>query len=236
MRLFFSSFTLIALLVVSIIPCGVLAENAPNQHKVLSLASPNNEIVLHFTDEDDLARYQLSFNGKEVIGLSKLGFTFAKALPMYRDFRLSEVSRNRVDSSWEQPWGEQRIIRDHHNELVVKYTDINNAQNIFYVRARAFDEGIGFRYEVPVDSPRDITRELTEFNFLNSHLATAYWIPGQGRERYEYLYRTTPLQEVDKAHTPFTIEYTDGTHIAVHEAALVDYAGMSIQRQALGMF
>ena len=236
MRLFFSSFTLIALLVVSIIPCGVLAENAPNQHKVLSLASPNNEIVLHFTDEDDLARYQLSFNGKEVIGLSKLGFTFAKALPMYRDFRLSEVSRNRVDSSWEQPWGEQRIIRDHHNELVVKYTDINNAQNIFYVRARAFDEGIGFRYEVPADSSRDITRELTEFNFLNSHQATAYWIPGQGRERYEYLYRTTPLQEVDKAHTPFTVEYTDGTHIAVHEAALVDYAGMSIQRQALGMF
>ena len=236
MRLLFSSFTLIALLVVSIIPCGVLAENAPNQHKVLSLASPNNEIVLHFTDEDDLARYQLSFNGKEVIGLSKLGFTFAKALPMYRDFRLSEVSRNRVDSSWEQPWGEQRIIRDHHNELVVKYTDINNAQNIFYVRARAFDEGIGFRYEVPADSSRDITRELTEFNFLNSHQATAYWIPGQGRERYEYLYRTTPLQEVDKAHTPFTVEYTDGTHIAVHEAALVDYAGMSIQRQALGMF
>ena len=223
-------------MVLSIISCRVWADSKSEQYNVFSLSSPNSQVELHFTDEDDLARYHLLFNGKEVIGLSKLGFTFAKALPMYRDFRMSEVSRNSVDSSWEQPWGEQRIIHDHHNELVVKYTDINNAQNFFYVRARAFNEGVGFRYEVPADGPRDITRELTEFNFLNSHLATAYWIPGQGRERYEYLYRTTPLQNVDKAHTPFTVEYTDGTHIAVHEAALVDYAGMSIQRQALGMF
>ena len=236
MRLFFYSITLTMVMVLSIISCRVWADSKSEQYNVFSLSSPNSQVELHFTDEDDLARYHLSFNGKEVIGLSKLGFTFAKALPMYRDFRMSEVSRNSVDSSWEQPWGEQRIIHDHHNELVVKYTDINNAQNFFYVRARAFNEGVGFRYEVPADGPRDITRELTEFNFLNSHLATAYWIPGQGRERYEYLYRTTPLQNVDKAHTPFTVEYTDGTHIAVHEAALVDYAGMSIQRQALGMF
>ena len=155
---------------------------------------------------------------------------------MYRDFRLSEVSRHSEDNVWEQPWGEQRLIRDHHNELVVKYMDMNNTNNIFYVRARVFNEGIGFRYEVPADGPRYITRELTEFNFLESHLATAYWIPGQGRERYEYLYRTTPLQQVEKAHTPFTVEYTDGTHVAIHEAALIDYSGMSIQRQLLGKF
>lgn len=238
MRPFCSSLPLItgmALYLISTYAFAIEGQSKPH-HQTLSVASPNNEVILNFSDHDDLAQYSVTFNGKTVIGQSKLGFTFAKALPMYRDFRLSEVSRHSEDNVWEQPWGEQRLIRDHHNELVVKYMDMNNTNNIFYVRARVFNEGIGFRYEVPADGPRYITRELTEFNFLKSHLATAYWIPGQGRERYEYLYRTTPLQQVEKAHTPFTVEYTDGTHVAIHEAALIDYSGMSIQRQLLGKF
>lgn len=204
--------------------------------QILSVSSPDKAIVLSFTDNDNVAQYQVSFNDKAVIEPSKLGFLFKTAVPMYRDFTVSEVSRNQVDTSWEQPWGEQRIIHDKHNELVVKYTHKTEPNNMFFVRARAFNDGIGFRYEVPASGERAITRELTEFNFANSHLATAYWIPGQGRERYEYLYRTTPLQQVDKAHTPFTVAYQDGTHVAVHEAALVDYAGMSLQKQQLGVF
>ncbi|MDG1122039.1 MAG: glycoside hydrolase family 97 protein [Glaciecola sp.] len=223
------------LLILSV--CGVVnAEHHQEQKPVLSVSSPDQHIVLSFTDNDNVAQYQVSFNGKAVIEPSKLGFLFKTAVPMYRDFTISEVSRNQSDTSWEQPWGEQRVIRDQHNELVVKYTHITDSNNMFFVRARVFNDGIGFRYEVPGQGERAITRELTEFNFADSHLATAYWIPGQGRERYEYLYRTTPLQQVDKAHTPFTVAYQDGTHVAVHEAALVDYAGMSLQKQQLGVF
>lgn len=214
----------------------IIATNQARTPSTLTVTSPDNKVVLRFMDQNDLAQYSVTFNGKTLIAPSKLGFTFAKAQPMYRDFSVNEVSRNTVNTTWQQPWGEQRVITDQHNELVVKFTSLSDSTNTFYVRARVFNDGVGFRYEVPADGPRDITRELTEFNMTDSHLATAYWIPGQSRERYEYLYRTTPLQGVAKAHTPFTIEYADGTHVAIHEAALVDFAGMSLKKQQLGIF
>ncbi|MBD3585964.1 glycoside hydrolase family 97 protein [Salinimonas sp. HHU 13199] len=208
---------------------GVLAFTAHAED--ISVKSPDGDLVLTFSDENELAEYSLTFKGKKLIDASKLGFTFEQAQPMYRDFSVKEVSRDKHNDSWEQPWGEQRIIENTYNELAVEFTHTDDAQRKFVVRARVFDDGIGFRYEVPGSGQRNITRELTQFHLTNPDAATAYWIPGQGRERYEYLYRETPLQDVDLAHTPFTVKYEDGTHLAIHEAALVDYAGMSLQRQ-----
>ncbi|WP_250207249.1 glycoside hydrolase family 97 protein [Alteromonas oceanisediminis] len=204
--------------------------------ETVALTSPNKALSLTFSDDEQLARYTLTRKGKPIVAPSKLGFTFEKARPMYRDFLLSEVSRDQHDSEWEQPWGEQRIIRNHYNEVVVKFSHVSDKTRFFTIRARAFNEGVAFRYELAGQGDLTITRELTEFTLPDSHLATAYWIPGQGRERYEYLYRKTPLQQVAKAHTPFTVSYKDGSYIAIHEAALVDYAGMSLDKQEVGRF
>ncbi|AWB69127.1 alpha-glucosidase (plasmid) [Saccharobesus litoralis] len=200
----------------------------------LSVYSPDKQIKFTFSDHENLAKYRVDYKGQAVISPSKLGFTFKTAKPMYRDFTLNEVSREKQDTRWQQPWGEDRVIRDHYNQLTVKYTDINDATNQFSVTARVYNDGIGFRYSVPSKAPRAITRELTEFTVVNSHTATAYWIPGQGYDRYEYLYNETPLQQVSKANTPMTIKMGSGVHVAIHEAALVDYAGMSLNRDVLG--
>ncbi|MGB3725278.1 MAG: glycoside hydrolase family 97 protein [Glaciecola sp.] len=204
--------------------------------KEVIVESPNKSIKLIFTDDNELAQYQVMYKGMEVVKPSKLGFAFAKAPSFYRDFTVSEISRNSQDDTWEQPWGEQRLIRDHHNELLVKFTHKTNKDVRFNVRARVFDDGLGFRYEVPNEGEIAITRELTEFFLPDSHAATAYWIPGQGRERYEYLYRKTLLNEVATAHTPFTVKLPNGVHMAIHEAALIDFAGMSVTKQELGKF
>ena len=70
-----------------------------------------------------------------------------------------------------------------------------------------FNDGVGFRYEVPkqqgLDGNIEITDELTEFNVGQPEEVTAWWIPSRGWNRYEYIYQTTPLSEVDHVHTPF---------------------------------
>ncbi len=60
--------------------------------------------------------------------------------------------------------------------------------------------------------------------------AIAWWIPAGEWNRYEYLYNTTPLKEVGQAHTPITVKTSDGLYLAIHEAALVDYASMWVRR------
>ncbi|MEW9799478.1 glycoside hydrolase family 97 protein [Alteromonas sp. CYL-A6] len=200
-----------------------------------SVSSPDGDIRFTFTDKNALAQYTVDYKGDTLIRPSKLGFTFEQANPLYRDFKAEKVSETSKDETWEQPWGEQRLIRNHYNELAVRFTSLNDASQQFVVRARVFDDGIGFRYEVPNDGEIAITRELTQFYLADSHEATAYWIPGQSQQRYEYLYRETPLTDVDVAHTPMTVKYQNGTHLAFHEAALVDYAGMSIQHLERGL-
>ncbi len=200
----------------------------------ISVYSPDKNIKFTFSDTDDLAKYSVEYKGETVISPSKLGFTFETAKPMYRDFNVKEISRDQQDTRWEQPWGEDRIVENKYNELTVQFSDIHDASNKFNVTARVYNDGIGFQYYVPSEGPRAITRELTEFTLVDSHKATAYWIPGQGYERYEYLYNETPLQQVSKANTPITIKMGNGVHVAIHEAALVDYAGMSLNREKLG--
>ena len=100
---------------------------------------------------------------------------------------------------------------------------------------RAFDDGVGFRYEFPdQDGLRDvgIVDELTEFAVAES--ATAWWIPAGDWNRYEYLYQRTPLAEVGQAHTPITVRTAGGLHLAFHEAALVDYSAMWLRRSGAG--
>ncbi|WP_350643758.1 glycoside hydrolase family 97 N-terminal domain-containing protein, partial [Psychrobacter sp. HY3-MNA-CIBAN-0198] len=59
---------------------------------------------------------------------------------------------------------------------------------------------------------------------------TAWWLPGRGWNRYEYLYRTTSLDKIDRAHTPMTFRTADGVHLSIHEAALTDYAAMVLNQ------
>ena len=202
----------------------------------LSVTSPDKSIQFTFSDDSGFAQYTVTYNGEELMRPGRLGFSFADAKPIYKQLSLKEVSRDSANETWEQPWGEQRLINNHYNELVVNFSEKGDADNAFNVQVRVFDDGIGFRYHVDAEGPRTITREMTEFYIVDSHTSTAYWIPGQGYERQEYLYRETRLQDVDKASTPMTIKLANGVHLAIHEAALVDYAGMSLNRMNLGRF
>ena len=65
----------------------LLAVSLPSIANELSVLSPDKKVKLPFTDDGELAQYRVSFNGEPVLGLGKLGFTFAKAAPLYRDFK-----------------------------------------------------------------------------------------------------------------------------------------------------
>lgn len=77
----------------------LLAVSLPSIANELSVLSPDKKVKLSFTDDGELAQYRVSFNGEPVLGLGKLGFTFAKAAPLYRDFKVEEISRNTVDQT-----------------------------------------------------------------------------------------------------------------------------------------
>lgn len=206
--------------------------------KSVQISSPDNKITVTISDEK-IPSYSITFNNEATITSSRLGLRFKKAAELGEGFTIKSITKNSVDSTWQQPWGERKSIRDNHNEILVSFSTRREQANKFNVRFRVFNDGIGFRYEVPkqagLDKNIEITNELTEFAIEKSADATAWWIPSRGWNRYEYLYKTTDLASVDRVHTPFTFKLSNGHHLSIHEAALVDYAGMTLQQMRGGV-
>ena len=204
----------------------------------IKVSSPDGKIVLTVND-DKMPNYSLALNNETAIDASRLGLRFKKAAELGDGFSIKTSSTASSDTTWQQPWGERKNVRDNHNELVVTFSTDRKSANTFNVRFKVFNDGVGFRYEVPKQTGLagdiEITNEMTEFAIKGADKSTAWWIPSRGWNRYEYLYETTKFTEVDRVHTPFTFKLDNGTHISIHEAALVDYAGMTLQQMRGGV-
>ncbi|WP_414715756.1 glycoside hydrolase family 97 protein [Stenotrophomonas sp. CFBP8980] len=195
-----------------------------------SVESPGKILKVTLQVDGGTARYQVERLGDAVVDASKLGFELRDGR-LDRDFEITGSSTRRFDETWEQPWGERRLTRNHYNELTVSLRQTTGEKRRLDVVFRVFDDGVGFRYVFPQQpglAEAIIDEELTEFAIAQP--STAWWIPAGEPIHYEYLYARTPLQEVPLAHTPITLRSDAGLHVAIHEAALVDYAGMWLRR------
>ncbi len=223
-----SLFVALPLLAATTVPAAA-QETRPQQ----TAASPDGSIVLTVsTDNDQRPTWSLTRKGKLLIAPSKLGFLLTDGIALQRGFTIESVERASGDTRWEQPWGERRFVQDRHNELLVRFRQNESwGGHTMNVRFRLFDDGIGFRYELPEQAglqTAKISDEITEFDIAPK--GTAWWITGGEWNRYEQLYQQTPIDAVATAHTPITMRLDDGTHLSFHEAALVDYAGMWFKR------
>lgn len=193
--------------------------HSPQEPRVLH--SPNGGLELRVgVDESATVWYELISGDKPTIGRSRLTLVDSEKrnlLAVQGRVNYQEKSR---DETWEQPWGEQRFIRDHHHQLSLMTED-------FAVHFRLFDDSFGFRYELFGDGAVTIKREETEFN-IQKDGADAWWIPALGQNHYEHLYKKTTIDDIPTAHTPLTIELGDGRYLAIHEAALYDYGSMNL--------
>ncbi|KTD98619.1 glycoside hydrolase family 97 protein [Pseudoalteromonas sp. H71] len=202
-----------------------------------TLQSPNGNIKITISDELTTPSYSIDFKNKPVINHSALGFKFKQQAPFSEGFKITHTQKNTQNTQWQQPWGERQIVTDNHNEVAITFKKPQGG--VFTVKFRAFNNGVGFRYEVPKQpgfENIEITKELTEFAITDSQSATAWWIPARGWNRYEYVYNTTPLNDAPLVHTPFTFKNKEGVHVSIHEAALVDYAGMTLNQRRPGVF
>jgi alpha-glucosidase len=201
---------------------------------VARVASPDNvlSVALEVHGEGRIS-YRVDRLGKPVIAASRLGFLLGDGR-LERNLALVGQSSRSFDETWEQPWGERRLTRNHYNELRASFAEKDaggKPGRRFDVVFRVYDDGIGFRYEFPKQPAMDevrIRQELTEFAVARP--ATAWWLPAFEWNREEYLYSRTPLSEVGVAQTPLTLRTDQGLHLSIHEAALVDYAGMNLAK------
>ncbi|MFQ5572317.1 MAG: glycoside hydrolase family 97 catalytic domain-containing protein, partial [Rhodothermales bacterium] len=193
------------------------------------LRSPDGRIAVAVFVEDGVPLYRVERDGKAVLAASALGLRFRSALALDQDLAIVSTENRSFDETWVQPWGEQRLVRNRYNERRVRLRRTAGPSTEVDIVFRVFDDGVGFRYEVPDQSgfsTFELMDEHTEFNLADD--LEAWWIPAYWWNRYEYLYQYTPVSQIDTVHTPLTLGKTGGPYLAIHEAALTDFASMTL--------
>lgn len=217
-----------------------------------TLTSPDGNLVMDFhLSADKTPVYSLKYKGKDVIKESKMGFQIRPSFDFSKNFRIVETKEDASDTTWNPVWGQNSVIRDNHKELFVVLEQEGTGW-LLNIRFRLFDDGLGFRYEFPVQKELrhfTINEEVTEFQLVGDY--KAFWIPAD-YDTNEFQITTSKLSEVpqliDKARdealackspspnlavqTPLMLKSDDGLYINIHEAALVNYPAMHLNLDA----
>jgi len=106
----------------------------------LRVASPDGRNVVMVDTHDGKLYYLVQRDGRPLLTPSLLGFEFRGAPALRDGLRIVDSSRDAVDETWTQPWGEVSRIRDHHNELKVSVTETGPPDRKFTVAVRAFND------------------------------------------------------------------------------------------------
>lgn len=213
-----------------------------------TLKSPDGNLVLDFyLSGTETPVYSLDYKGKPIIKESKMGFVLHPDFQFNQDFEIVDTKFAESDTTWETVWGQNKEIRDNHKEMFVALRQKKTGW-LLNIRFRLFDDGLGFRYEFPVQKELRhfiIMQENTEFSLAGDH--KAFWIPAD-YDSNEYPVTTSRLSEVAglkdavlkeplaaqappkelAVQTPLMMKTDEGLYVNIHEAALVDYPAMCL--------
>ena len=212
------------------------------------VSSPDGRIKVAFnTNIEGEMFYNVKVDNNIFIDDSQLGFEAKDGLNLKNSFEIIKTEFSSKDETWEQIWGENKVIRNHYNEMAIHLANIDSTY--LTMRFRLFNDGLGFRYEYRIKDTDKIilTDELTTFNIKENGVS---WSIPASFETYELLYRTLPLNEVEDANTPFTFKTTVNgqqstdfvqtsatqqlsnsatIYASIHEAALTDFPEMTLK-------
>ncbi|MFY0601402.1 MAG: glycoside hydrolase family 97 protein [Cyclobacteriaceae bacterium] len=218
------------------------------EHGQLKVNSPDQLIEMQLINAAGKVGYTVKYKDKVQIDTSFFGFDFKNQTPLSSNLKIESTQNNFFSEIWEMPWGEQREVLNEYNELIATVVEDKEPRRTFDIHFKAYNDGVGFRFEFPDQKNlKDVTilDEHTEFNLTSD--PTVWWIPGDW-DIYEYLYQKTRLSEIDAlklyqpsshlgqtyvpenaVNTPVTMKTDQGVYMSFHEADLTDYAGMTLK-------
>jgi len=197
------------------------------------VASPDDRLVVTVSDIGGL-HYRVEADGNLVITNSPLGLEFKDGTRLGPAAIIKKVSKDKHRGTWENRFGNRRLVPDNWRELRFTLEEPGNPSRIFGLIVRACNDGIAFRYDLPEASGLGqfvLTGELTEFRFADDYRCWG----GRDGASTEVQYPETRLSALctgrggrpSRSALPLLVE-TPAGFLAVAESDVLDWAGMSL--------
>ncbi|MBL6603905.1 MAG: glycoside hydrolase family 97 N-terminal domain-containing protein, partial [Cryomorphaceae bacterium] len=215
------------------------------------ITSPDSKIKLNIHKKNGSLFYSIEKNNEMIVNKSILGILLKNNLDFSKDIKINKISKSKSYSSWSPMYGEESIIKNEYNEILVSLLKDELQASVIF---RVFNDGVAFKYIIPNQDnilSYDIIDEKTEFNLSPDD--KAWWIPAFSYRRYEFLHAFSSVDSiskkyfsenvedisydslgVDAAHTPFTLKKKNGFYVSIHEANLINYSSMTLAPRGNG--
>ncbi|HVU46295.1 MAG TPA: glycoside hydrolase family 97 protein [Terracidiphilus sp.] len=200
------------------------------------VTSPDGQLKLLLFDATvpgaDL-RYAVEFHGKRIIEKSKLELELDGQPALGPGMRMTGSQPETADESYNLPMGKTSSVRNHYNGIHADFEGAGSRK--LTIEARAFDDGVAFRYIVPDQADLKqvkITREDTEFVFPKDAPTYPLILDGfQSSYEDEYVLRNVSSLHKDwLVALPFLANVPGVGWVGITEADIENYAGMYIRK------
>jgi len=120
-----------------------------------NIQSPDGKIKIEFSISSGEFSYEVFNDGNVIISKSLLGLKLKDETISGESFSINNIETNSFNETWEQPWGEKRLIENRYEEMKINCKGRRNKIKEISITFRAYNDGIGFRYEIPSQSNID---------------------------------------------------------------------------------
>jgi len=199
-----------------------------------TLTSPNGQVQLILDVSNGQLVYSVFHSGTPVIEPSALGITVDDITYGALE-KMGKETRGKIDERY--PWrGVKSEVLNQCNTLLV---DLDSGGHAWQLEARAYDDGVAFRYSVPGVGSRTVKGELTRWTIPEKieawyHTATKHYEGEFSRSRISQIpldVKATNGDEMRKTTIgfPLTLELSNGSYALLSEANVMAYSGMTME-------
>ena len=198
----------------------------------LIIASPDKSV--EFKLSEDGAHYSVYRKGEEIIASSPLGLVLSQAAP-YAPMSTLKVHKDKHRQVIKLVATKADSATDAYNAITVTYRETTGLHREVSVEARAYNEGVAFRYVLPAGAAYAVKAEATGFLFPNDAACEVSEFAGSHEMTWANL-KISQLDTTKLYDVPVVCASTSGrTHFAIAQSNIVGYAGSGLEAVPNGL-
>jgi len=204
----------------------------------VQLSSPNASIRFELLVDPQRLEYAVFAQNQPLIEHAALGLQF-REFSFGKNLRIGKVQRRDINETYDLLVGKTKTVHNQCREATIPLYSGSPQRQVNLV-VRVSDDGVAFRYVFPKQknwSSYELLEEQTTFRFSGNPKVYTLYLPNY-KTSHEGLYTSTDLESLPKGQLldmPTLFQFSDDQYAAVSEAALRDYAGMYLQKNASGV-
>ncbi|PWJ60236.1 alpha-glucosidase [Dyadobacter jejuensis] len=231
------------IIIITVFLVGIGLLPAPNwispalaKNEKVELHSPNGTIKIGIQLVKNQIFYSVWLHDRPIVEASALNLEFDEGR-FSQGLKLGKPSFREGKETYELVVGKKKSVHDSYQELLLPIMETLSPFRNLQIRVRVFDDGLAFRYEFPVQAQRNdmvLLDEKTHFKLAGNPRVMALGLPSY-TSSHEGVYTVAPLSAIPADSLfdmPALFDFDGEAFLGITEAALLDYAGMYLSKQA----